>query len=375
MQKLQAKSRFRLGGLCAVALVLAFMNVGYAQDSGDSFSDDEFSDFDDFGDFDEGDDFDDFDDFGEFDEDGDSDFDDFGDFGDDEFGESADFGLPTIAGLIVSSEALAPPLAEQLTQALEKELAELGLYEGVSNEAIHQEFEIMGEELAAECAFDPVCMGRIGRNAGIDMIVVGRVESTSTTGQWGTTLDLIDTGIGQIDNFVYFTTGARTVAVQDNLRSQTYRLLRIREERKEGITKTKGRAQRAVGWTAVALGAAAIGAGAYFAVDFKNQRGDFNDLARIENSKDPRTGYPVLDITQREGQDLIDKMNRSRNMSYALIGAGAGVALTGAILLAVSPGKDIYDEYDSRDRNARRRINIAPMFAPGGMGVQGGLEF
>src|SRR5699024_7610916 len=121
------------GGLCAVALVLAFMNVGYAQDSGDSFSDDEFSDFDDFGDFDEGDDFDDFDDFGEFDEDGDSDFDDFGDFGDDEFGESADFGLPTIAGLIVSSEALAPPLAEQLTQALEKELAELGLYEGVSN--------------------------------------------------------------------------------------------------------------------------------------------------------------------------------------------------------------------------------------------------
>lgn len=372
MQKLQANGRFRLGGLCAVALVLTFMSVGYAQDAGDSFSDDEFSDFDDFGDFDE---VDDFDEFGDFDDFGGDEVSDFDDFSDDAFGGESDFGLPTITGLIVSSDTLAPPLAEQLTQALDKELSELGLYERVANDAIHEEFEIMGEELAAECAFDPVCMGRIGRSAGIDMIVVGRVEGTSSPGQWGTTLDLIDTGIGQIDNFVYFTTQSRTAAVQENLRSQTYRLLRIREERSEGITKTKGRAQRAVGWTAVALGAAAIGAGAYFAVDFNHQKSDFNKLDRISDSKDPRTGVPVLNITQREGQDLIDKMNRSRNMSYALIGAGAGVALTGAILLAISPGKDIYDEYDSRDRNARRRINIAPMFAPGGMGVQGGLEF
>lgn len=372
MQRLRAKGRFRLGGLCALALVLTFVSVGYAQDPGDAdfdefdeFGDDEFSDFDEFGD----------DEFSEFDEFEDDEFSDFDEFGDDEFGEQADFGLPTITGLIVSSETLAGPLAEQLTGQLENELKELGVYEHVSNAAIFEEFEIMGEELAGECAFDPVCMGRIGRGAGIDMIVVGRVEGTSSPGQWGTTLDLIDAGLGQIDNFVYFTSASRTVAVQDNLRSQTYRLLRIREERTEGITKTKGRAQRAIGWTAIALGAAAVGTGAYFAVDFKNQQKDFNKLDRIPKSLDPRTGFPVLDITQRQGQNKIDDMNKSRNLSYALIGAGAGVALTGAILLAVSPGKDIYDEYDSRDRNARRRINIAPMFAPGGMGIQGGLEF
>lgn len=372
MQRKRANGRFRLMELCAMAVVLTIMSVGHAQDTGDGefeefgeFEDEEFSDFDEFGDEDE---------FSDFEEDEFSD-DEFGEFGDDEFSEGADFGLPTITGLIVPSDALAAPLAEQLTNELGKELSELGVYEYVSNEAIFEEFEIMGEELASECAFDPVCMGRVGRGAGIDMIVVGRVEGTSSPGKWGTTLDLIDAGIGQIDNFVYFTSGSRTVAVQENLRSQTYRLLRIREERTEGVTKTKGRAQRAVGWTAVALGAAAIGTGAYFAVDFKNQQNDFNKLDRIPNSKDPRTGVPVLDITQREGQNMIDEMNRSRNLSYALIGAGAGVALTGAILLAVSPGKDIYDEYDSRDRNARRRINIAPMFAPGGMGVQGGLEF
>lgn len=372
MQRLRANSRIRLGGLCALALVLSLVSVGYAQDGGDAdfdefeefgdFDDEEFSDFDELGD----------DEFSEFDEFAD---DEFSEFGDDEFGEQSDFGLPTITGLIISSETLAPALAEQLTSQLENELKELGVYEYVPNAAIFEEFEIMGEELAGECAFDPVCMGRIGRSAGIDMVVVGRVEGTSSPGQWGTTLDLIDAGLGQIDNFVYFTSASRTVAVQDNLRSQTYRLLRIREERTEGVTKTKGRAQRAIGWTAVALGAAAVGAGAYFAVDYGNQKKDFNKLERIPNSIDPRTGVPVLDITQRRGQHMIDDMNKSRNLSYALIGAGAGVALTGAILLAVSPGKDIYDEYDSRDRNARRRINIAPMFAPGGMGIQGGLEF
>lgn len=348
MLRLRANGRYRLSGLCVLALCVALAGVAHAQPSGDEF-------FEDFSD-ELGDEFED-------------------DFFEDEGTIEDVFGLPTVAGLIVSSETLAPQLAEQLTSQLNERLDALVEYDMVANSPIFEEFEIMGEELARECAFDPVCMGRIGRSAGIDLIVVGRVEATASAGQWGTTLDLIDAGLGQIDNFVFFTTASRTVAVQDSLHPQLNRLFRIREPDSAGISKTKGRAQRALGWTAIALGAASIGAGTYFAFDFKGQKDDFNNLPRIPGSADPGSGYPVIDMTQVQAQRLIDDMDKSRNISFALIGAGAGVALTGAILLAVSPGKDIYDEYDSRDRNARRRISIAPSFTRGGMGVQGGLEF
>lgn len=355
MLRMRASGRYGLLGLGALAMCITLAGVAHAQDLGDEFHD-EFSD-----EF-----------YDEFDDEFSDDF--FDDFSDEGMIEDV-FGLPTVTGLIVSSETLAPQLAEQLTNQLNERLDALIEFDLISNSPIYEEFEIMGEDLARECAFDPVCMGRVGRAAGIDLIVVGRVEATSTSGQWGTTLDLIDAGLGQIDNFVYFTTASRTVAVQESLHAQINRLFRIREVDTGGITKTQGRAQRAIGWTAVALGVASIGAGTYFAVDFKQQKDDFNGLARISNFSDPRTGYSVIDMTQIDAQRRIDDMDRSRNISFALIGAGAGVALTGAILLAVSPGKDVYDEYDSRDRNARRRIQVAPSFMRGGMGVQSGFEF
>lgn len=359
MLKMRASGRYARVGLGALALCITLAGVAHAQDGGDEFYE-EFSD-------DFSDEF-----YDEFSDEGFDEFsDDFGD--DDEFGDV--FGLPTVTGLIVSSETLAPQLAEQLTNQLEERLDALIEYDLVDSSPIFAEFEIMGPELARECAFDPVCMGRIGRGAGIDLIVVGRVEATATAGQWGTTLDLIDAGLGQIDNFVYFTTAGRTVAVQESLEAQLNRLFRIRAPESEGVTKTKGRAQRAIGWTALGLGVASIAAGTYFAVDFGSQRRDFNALDRIAGSEDPRTGYPVMDLTQIEAQRMIDDMDRSRNLSFALIGAGAGVALTGAILLAISPGKDIYEEHDTRDRNARRRVQVAPSFVRGGMGVQGGFEF
>lgn len=346
MLRMRANGRRDLFGGCVLGLVVALTGVAQAQDSGDEFYE-EFAD-------DQSDDV-------------------FDDFSDEGVIEDV-FGLPTVTGLIVSSETLAPQLAEQLTGQLNDRLEALVEFDHVSNSPIFAEFEIMGEELAKECAFDPVCMGRIGREAGIDMIVVGRVEATAASGQWGTTLDLIDTGLGQIDNFVYFTSASRTVAVQDGLKAQVNRLFRIREPEGSGISKSKGRAQRALGWTAIVLGAGAIGAGSYFGADFLSQKSDFKGRPRLDVT-DPRSGHTVYAMTMIEGQRMIDDMDKSRNLSFALIGAGAGVAITGAILLAVSPGKDIYDQYDSRDRNARRRVSIAPSFTRGGMGVQGGLEF
>lgn len=309
------------------------------------------------------------------------DFDEFGDF--DDFGDgelSDEFGLPTVTGLIIPTPTLAPALAAQLTEQLNSRLNALVEYDAVGYDAFTAEFEIMGEDLAKECAFDPVCMGRIGRDAGVDYVVIGRVENASTSGQWSTTLDLIDIGLGQIDNFVYFSTDNRTVAVQDALTAQINRLFRIRIVDTGELDRGEGRGQRILGWTLVGLGVAAIGGGTYFGVDFMGQRKDLENSRRLYDTVgnpiiDPNTGRPIYDMTQRDAQVLIDEMNKTRNLGFALIGGGAAVAITGAVLIAVSSGNDIYDEADSSMRYVRRKVRVAPAFSRDGFGIVSGFEF
>lgn len=368
MQEVQLKGRPGLYGLCVLIVSMLFSSISWAQAEDEFYeevsedsADDEF-----FMDVEEGGDA-----FG--DELGDGDVDEF--FAEDDMGD--DFGLPTVTGLIVASDTLAAPLAAALTEALNEQLSELGGYETVPNDAILAEFEIMGSDLAAECAFDPVCMGRIGLESGIEYVVVGRVEAGSEPGTWATTLDLIDTGLSQIDNFVYYTSDDRTVAVQDSFPQQLSRLFRIRYVEDRSVEQGSGRVQRAIGWTAIGLGAAAIGAGAYFGIDFLGQKSDLEDSPIVEDFRDPLTGERVYTMTQRDAQQMIDDMDQSRNLSFALIGAGAGLAITGAVLLAINSGDDIYEQVDGRaDRQPlRRRVRLSPGFARGGFSVQGGLEF
>lgn len=355
MLRMRAIGRSDLLGVCVLWMVLLLAGMAQAQSGAEEFSD-EMSDMDGFDDLDGG---------------------GFDDFGDGDMEEV--FGLPRVTGLIIASETLAPALAEQLTEQLNQRLSSLVEYEAVGNDAFLSEFEIMGEDLAKECAFDPVCMGRIGRDAGVDYIVIGRVESASG-GQWSTTLDLMDAGLGQIDNFVYFTTPSRTVAVQESLTAQLNRLFRIRVVNDKALERGEGRGQRILGWSLVGLGVAAIGGGVYFGVDFMGQKKDLEDYRRILDGSgqpiiDPNTNRPVYDLTQREAQRRIDEMNTSRNISFAMIGGGAAVAITGAVLVAVSSGKDIHAEADTSMRYARHKVRVAPSFSRGGFGVVGGFEF
>lgn len=357
MLRMRAIGRSDLLGVCVLGMGMALAGLAQAQSGATDFSD-ELGDYDEFGDV--------------------GDFDDFGDIED---GEISDvFGLPTVTGLIVPTETLAPALAAQLTEQLNARLDKLVEFDAVGYEAFTAEFEIMGEDLAKECAFDPVCMGRVGRDAGVDYVVVGRVEPASTSGQWSTTLDLIDIGLGQIDNFVYFSTDNRTVAVQDALEAQINRLFRIRVVDNAELERGEGRGQRIIGWTLVGLGVAAIGGGAYFAADFMSQKKDLEGSRRLYDEYggrliDPTTGTSIYDMTQREAQARIDDMNKTRNIGFAMIGGGVAVAITGAVLVAVSSGTDIYDEADSSMRYARRKVRVAPAFSRDGFGIQSGFEF
>ncbi len=319
---------------------------------------------------------------------------DFGDEGweDDDWGDSVDFETEdgwddtddgwgtvdeevvvevpdTITGLIVPSASFDAALADQLTDQLMAELATIDGNVVVGNEGLRQEFEIMGAELATECAFDPVCLGRYGRQLGLGRVVVGRVESTVTG--WATTVDLFDTESSSIVNYRYFETEPRLLAVQEALPGQLPALFGIRAERNTGNAGPTGpsTAQVALAWTSAGLAVGAIATGVVFGLAARSTESDLQDCNLIDDFD----GEPVCDLTQREAQPLIDDAKSDARLSNILIGSGLFLGVLSVVLFTVTPGGDIDEDADLAQR--RRDWRLSPSASREGFGLTGTWNF
>jgi hypothetical protein len=280
-----------------------------------------------------------------------------------------DDGVINVTGLFVPSSTLDPLLADQLTDSL---MIELGTLEGfgvVPNDSLREQFEIMGAELAYECAFDPVCIGRYGAELGLDKIVIGRVDAAGNG--WGTTIDLMDSGSSSIENYRYFTTESRLAAVQEVLPAQLRTLFGIRVVREGGGDVVAGISplQKAMAWTTLALGVGAFSTGVVFGLGAKSTESDLESCPETIVSD----GRAACLQTQREAQADIDDGKQQALLANVFMGAGLFLTAGSIVLFTVSPGSDI-DEGAELSRGPRD-FRLAPVFARGGFGVEGGFNF
>lgn len=275
--------------------------------------------------------------------------------------------IKTVTGVMMAGEVLAQPLADQLTTVL---LSELGKSEGwtlVGNESLLEEFEILGPELAYECAFDPVCLGKYAREMEIARIVIGRVDLTDD-GQWGTTLDLYEARTGAIVNYRYFVTEPRTVAVQEAIPEQLLRLFGVREnaERNAGGRTGPSKAQRAMAFTTAGLAVGAVTVGAIFGAKAAklNKELDDCDLQTVGERS-------ICSITQAEASDDIDQGKSAARISNIMIGSGIMLGVVSTVLFLVTPGSDI----DEEEARTKPTFALSPIFGRGATGVQSSLTF
>jgi hypothetical protein len=281
-----------------------------------------------------------------------------------------------ITALFVPSEALPAAQAEQLTQAVLTRLMAIPNVQVTGNESLRMEFDIMGAEFATECAFDPVCIGRYGRQLGLNKVVVGRVNRNDA-GQWATTLDLINADLSSVENYRVFATDTRVDAVDAALEVQLNTLFGIR--RQVGPTEVARRgpspAQKAMAWTTLGLGVGAIAVGAVFG-------------GRAGSLEDELTGCPlvpgndgnaVCSITQVEARSIIDDGRRNATMANVFLGTGLLLTVGSVLLFTVTPGADIDTDAQLSEAPRRprgiRNVRMAPAFAPGSVGLLGGFEF
>lgn len=349
--------------ICVIAATFLTTTAGlpvvYAQDDGGFVFDDE-----------------EVEDFGEPMEFGEDDLDDLGDdgWGDDGWGEEPEDVAPalatnTVTALMIPGETLAPQLADFLTESLLREVGALEGYEVVSNQGLRDEFEIMGAELALECAFDPICLGRYGRQLGLSRVVIGRVNAAEGE-MWGTTIDLVDTENSAITNYRYFETEARAAAVDVALGAQVRQLFGIREAREDAVVGRTGPSvgQKVAAWSTAGLAVGAIGAGIAFGLQSRSIQDDLENCDTVT----AYDGEDVCDLTQRDGQSEIDDGKRAALLSNVFIGTGLMLGVVSTVLFTVTPGGDI----DEAAETARvSDVRIAPTAGPDSVGLSGSLRF
>ena len=338
-------------------------------DDGFSFGDDEVDDFGDPMDFGDDEGWDDWEDDEGWEDEG---------WGDDEevddgWGAEEDttpVALDTVTALVVPSDVFDPALADSLTNAVMLELMNLEGATVVTNDGLRQEFEIMGAELAFECAFDPVCLGRYGRQLGLGRIVVGRVNST-VTGTWGTTIDLFDTANSSISNYRYFETETRLLAISEALPTEIRMLFGIREDRTGAGGGRTGPSpvQTALAWTTAGLAVASVATGIVFGLSAKSTDSDLQDCLLTEDFR----GEPVCEMTQREASPLIDDGRRDATLSNVFIGGGLFLGVISVVLFTVTPGGDIDADADLARRN--RDWRLSPAVSSEGLGFSGSWTF
>ena len=374
----QRLSRFLLSSVLAFALGVTFgPRVAVAQsddDDGFTFGDDDADDFGmDFGDEEGWDDWED-DDWDDDDWEDDDGWEDDGWEDDDGWGDPSEeeevVVLDTITALVVPSDVFDPALADSLTNAVMNEILNIEGVSVVTNDGLRQEFEIMGAELAFECAFDPVCLGRYGQQLGLGQVIVGRVTATET-GTWGTTLDLFDTAGSSIANYRYFETEPRLLSITEALPSEIRMLFGIRENRDgDGSVSTgPSTAQTALAWTTAGLAVASVATGIVFGLSAKSADADLEDCALTEDFE----GEPVCELTQREAQPMIDDGRRDATLSNVFIGGGLFLGVVSIVLFTVEPGGDIDEDADLARRNHDWRL--APAVSRDSFGVSGSWTF
>jgi hypothetical protein len=283
----------------------------------------------------------------------------------------------TVTALFVPGDALSAQAADDLTaMALTRlqALSEAGGFTVMGNETLRAEFEIMGGEFALECAFDPVCLGRYGRQLGIDRVVVGRVAQNDL-GQWSTTIDLIDAPSSTVANYRVFVSEPAATAVDAAFDAQLRTLFRIRREVNNDVAEERGPspAQRAMAWTTLGLGLTSLGVGFVFGSQAASLEDELTECDLVPGFG----GQAVCAQSQSSAQGTVDDGKSKAALANVFISTGLLLSVGSVLLFTVTPGGDIDEdaEASAEDRRRVRNVRLAPALGARTVGFTGGFDF
>ncbi len=268
-----------------------------------------------------------------------------------------------ITGLILRSELNTDlSVTNRANEVLLAELDKFSAY-GYANsspQALKDQFSALGEQGTQDCLYNPVCLTRIGRELGLDKMVIGRLGGTS--GDYSISLDLINIEQGTVEDYVSRTVKGGEEELGEAIVSSAQRLFNVRIAKKGGgavAPQGPSDLQVAMAWTTLGVGVVSLGVGAFFGLDARSIETEVEDAAGAGS------------VTQVDAQGRIDDAKSSATLANVFYGVGIAAGVTSVLLFLITPGSDIATE----EELAGDGVRIAPMLGPDGAGVSAGFSW
>jgi len=246
----------------------------------------------------------------------------------------------------------------------------LGVVEVVPNDELKDEFSVMGSELAVECAFDPVCLGRVGYDIGLDQVVIGRSTSTREEGVVAYTLDLVDLDSRSVLRYRFVEVDNNIEALSRATETQLPYLFEIRSGPGEQIEGPTGpsKGQIIAAWSSLSLGVVSLGLGIFFGLDASSTEDDVRNGAL--------RGGNVYEMTQVQAQAMLDDASDSALLSNIFLGTGVALIGVSVLLFLITPGSDIDANAELEARGPELHIPAVGRTSDGnGWGVSTSITF
>ncbi len=272
----------------------------------------------------------------------------------------------TLAVVVIPSDAMSREQRIQLQKRMTKAVALDKHYKPQDGAALLNGLQTAG---MASCITEPLCLAGVGQDAGVQRILMGRLEQTSRGLDFN--IDLFDV---HDKLFVKYTSAKRLAnfdAVLNSVEPSMKDIFDIRVKRKGpnyGTQASSGTVQKVLAYTSAGLSVVALGAGIYFGTQASS--GEDNIVGK-KNSDGQFT------ITQAEADRMVRDVQSDALTANVLYGASAGLAVISGILFYVHSGSDVAAPDTRRRRRASvlDNLQITPQVGLGKVGVGATLSF
>jgi hypothetical protein len=271
-------------------------------------------------------------------------------------------GTPIVAVVAIPGPEMDPDRQSEVQAEMMDVLADVPGYDYRGPETILPGLEERGTQ---ECLREPICLGAVGTDAGVDRILYARV-TPSSQGGLRLSVDFFEVKDKLTLKFTTRDGLGGTGDIVDNIKPAIYEVMeiRIRDGDNFADPDDDSLVQPIIAYGSAALAVGSLIGGIVFGLKAKSGE---DDLEALQNEDG------TYDITQKEAESRLRDVQSNATTANIFYGLAVGLAAVSGLFFYLDIGSDVGE--DAEGNALIEDLHVAPAVTEGGFGFGAGFRF